>query len=67
MKHWILWLVDDVVSLLGGTMALTNPLAVSLTAERLQRRQSLQSKEASPATLRGMARAHVLRLKLRTP
>ena len=29
MKHWILWLVDDVVSLLGATIALANPLAVS--------------------------------------
>jgi len=35
MKHWILWLVAGVVSLLGCIMALANPLAVSLTAELL--------------------------------
>ena len=35
MKHWILWLIAGVVSLLGGIMALANPLAASLTAELL--------------------------------
>jgi uncharacterized membrane protein HdeD (DUF308 family) len=35
MKHWILWLVAGLVSLLGGIMALANPLAASLTAELL--------------------------------
>ena len=35
MKNWILWLVAGVVSLLGGIMALSNPLAASLTAELL--------------------------------
>jgi uncharacterized membrane protein HdeD (DUF308 family) len=35
MKHWIFWLIDGVVSLLGGFTALANPLAASLTAELL--------------------------------
>ncbi|MGJ8544173.1 MAG: HdeD family acid-resistance protein [Sulfitobacter sp.] len=35
MKHWVLWLIAGALSLLGGVMALTNPLAASLTAEQL--------------------------------
>ena len=35
MKHWIFWLIVGVVCLLGGFTALSNPLAVSLTAELL--------------------------------
>lgn len=35
MKHWILWFIAGVISLLGGVLALFNPLAASLTAELL--------------------------------
>lgn len=35
MKHWLLWLVAGVISLLGGLFALANPLAATLTAELL--------------------------------
>lgn len=35
MKHWLLWLVAGIISLIGGLVALANPLAATLTAELL--------------------------------
>ena len=32
MKHWILWLLAGIVLVIGGFLALTNPLAATLTA-----------------------------------
>ena len=35
MKNWLLWLIVGIISIIGGFMALANPLAASITAERL--------------------------------
>lgn len=35
MKHWIWWLAVGVVFLIGGMLALTNPLAATITAVNL--------------------------------
>lgn len=35
MKNWILWLVVGVLSVLGGVLALANPLAASVAAETI--------------------------------
>lgn len=35
MKNWFFWLIAGVISLIGGLMALANPLAATLTAEKL--------------------------------
>ncbi|MCK0139345.1 DUF308 domain-containing protein [Aliiroseovarius sp. F47248L] len=35
MKHWVFWMIAGVISIVGGVLALTNPLAASLTAEIL--------------------------------
>lgn len=32
MKHWILWLITGVIFVVGGFLALTNPLAATLAA-----------------------------------
>lgn len=32
MKHWLLWLIAGIVLVIGGVLALTNPLAATLTA-----------------------------------
>lgn len=34
MKNWLLWLIVGLISILGGVLALTNPLKASLTAEQ---------------------------------
>lgn len=35
MKNWFLWLLAGVVSLIGGFIALANPLATTLAVEQL--------------------------------
>ncbi|WP_157014778.1 HdeD family acid-resistance protein [Mesorhizobium xinjiangense] len=35
MKNWLLWFLIGVVSILGGLMALANPLAATLAAEKV--------------------------------
>lgn len=35
MGHWIWWMIAGILSVAGGTLALANPLAASLTAELL--------------------------------
>ncbi|GHE90736.1 hypothetical protein GCM10016455_08930 [Aliiroseovarius zhejiangensis] len=35
MRHWIFWMIAGIISLVGGVLALANPLAASLTAEIL--------------------------------
>ena len=35
MKNWFLWLIVGIISILGGFLALANPLAASITAETL--------------------------------
>ncbi len=35
MKNWMLWLIVGVISIVGGLVALINPLAATVAAERL--------------------------------
>jgi uncharacterized membrane protein HdeD (DUF308 family) len=35
MKNWLLWMVIGIISVVGGILALVNPLAASITAARL--------------------------------
>ncbi|PIE16964.1 MAG: hypothetical protein CSA68_00535 [Rhodobacterales bacterium] len=35
MSYWFLWMLAGIVSLIGGVVALANPLAATLTAEQL--------------------------------
>lgn len=35
MKHWSLWLIAGVLSILGGVMAFANPFAATMTVELL--------------------------------
>ncbi len=35
MKHWFWWMLAGIISLIGGFLALANPLAATLTAELL--------------------------------
>ena len=35
MKNWLLWLSVGIISIIGGVMALLNPLAATIAAERI--------------------------------
>lgn len=35
MKNWFLWMIVGIISIIGGFLALANPLAATITAEKL--------------------------------
>jgi uncharacterized membrane protein HdeD (DUF308 family) len=35
MKNWLLWMVIGIISIIGGIMALANPMAATITAVKL--------------------------------
>jgi uncharacterized membrane protein HdeD (DUF308 family) len=35
MRHWLIWLMIGIISILGGIFALANPIAATIAAERI--------------------------------